>query len=340
MAKRIFIFLSISMVSIFLFQTLLFLGKTPSSDEGFKIVEIERGATFLQVTNRLDQEGLITDPVSFLLLGKITQNESKIKPGEYRLNQAIRPLHLLNTLVEGNVLAYKVVIPEGTSSKEIGMLLENAGLVGADVFYQVAHNKEIVRKLGFSGESLEGFLFPDTYHFTKQDSAEAIVSYMVAQFRAVFDESFEKQAKKLGMMREEVMTLASIIEKETGNPSERSTISGVFHNRLKQKMRLQSDPTVIFSLTNFDGNIRKKDLFNDSPYNTYRVAGLPPGPISNPGREAIYAALFPEDVDYIFFVSKNNGSHYFSKTLQEHNKAVRKYQLKQNDEVMCRNCTN
>ncbi len=321
-----------------LIQAYLFLQKPSSSEAIYRTIEIDTGATFIEVTRLLKQDELIASPISFRLLGKLTQNESRIKPGEYRLHRAMRPMEILDTLVQGDVLKYTVVIPEGTASREIGKILESAGLIDADLFYETAHNKVLIQSLGFEGDSLEGYLFPDTYHFTKQTSAEQVVGMMTRQFQAVYDKSFSEQAEKLGLSQQEVLTLASIIEKETGTPSERTIISGVFHNRLKRKMRLQSDPTVIFSLVDFDGDIRKKDLLNNSPYNTYRVAGLPPGPISNPGREAIYAALFPADVDYIFFVSKNNGEHHFSTTLREHNEAVRKYQRKENDEAMCRTC--
>lgn len=342
MLKRlilIFFFLIVLTVSVGAVQGYVFLQNTPSQEEVQRTIEIEPGATFLEVTGLLNREGLITSSFFFRLLGKITQNESKIKPGEYQLHRAMRPAEVLGYLVRGEVLVHRVVIPEGTSSREIGAILEKGNILKAETFYQTAQDREIVKRLGFEAETLEGYLFPDTYYFSKQTAPEKIVDQMTKKFRETYDEAFQKQADALGMNQREVITLASIIEKETGTPSERRIISGVFHNRLKQKMRLQSDPTVIFSLAHFDGDIKRKDLLNDSPYNTYRVTGLPPGPISNPGKEAIYAALFPANVDYLFFVSKNNGEHFFSKTLKEHNEAVRLYQLKQKDEAMCRGCT-
>ncbi len=338
MGKRVFTFLFILLIIAGLGKGFLVLQKPPSTEATESIVEIHSGATFLEVTHLLKENALITSPLAFRILGKFTKNESRIKPGEYRLHPAMTPSQILDKLVKGDVLKYRIVIPEGMNIKEIGEILEAADLVKAETFYETTRDKALIASLGIEADDLEGFLFPDTYHFTKQSSPDQFVRTMVRQFQMVYDESFSAQAEKLGMSQGEVVTLASIIEKETGAPFERTLISGVFHNRLQRKMRLQSDPTVIFSLTNFDGNIRKKDLMNDSPYNTYRVSGLPPGPIANPGRDAIYAALFPEEVDYLFFVSKNNGEHYFSKTLREHNAAVRKYQLKENDEAMCRNC--
>ncbi len=339
MKKRsAFIFLLLIM-GVGLFQSYRYIQKAPSSEEVYKTIEIESGATFTDVTALLEKEGLILSAFSFRLLGKVTQSESKIKPGEYLLHTAMRPAALLNALVRGDILTHRIVIPEGTASREIGAILAKSDILDAETFYQAAHDPVIIQKLGFNAKSLEGYLFPDTYYFAKKITVEKILQQMTQQFRNIYDDSFVKKAETLGMTQAEVITLASIIEKETGAAAERTTISGVFHNRLKRKMRLQSDPTVIFSLPDFDGDIRRKDLMYDSPYNTYRVKGLPPGPISNPGRESIYAALHPKQVDYIFFVAKNNGEHQFSVTLREHNRAVRKYQLKKKDEAMCHNCS-
>ena len=158
-------------------------------------------------------------------------------------------------------------------------------------------------------------------------SGEDVIRHMYGKFRAVFTPEFEKRARELGFSRREIVTLASIIEKETGDPGERPLISAVFHNRLKKGIRLQSDPTVIYGMWNrFDGNLRKRDLQEKTPYNTYRIGGLPAGPIANPGIDSIRAALYPADVDYLYFVSRNDGSHAFSGTLEEHNRNVWKYQ--------------
>jgi len=338
MIKRALLLLVFCALSVLSLQAFLFLEKPPSSRPFYKIVEINRGATFREASERLSREGLITSAASFRILGRLSRRDTQIKPGEYRLHSAMTPSEVLDVLVKGKVLEHRIVIPEGTASREIGALLEAEKLLQSSAFYEAAHNPELVAVLGFEGDDLEGYLFPDTYHFQKNTPAERIVRRMARQFQMIYDEGFQNQANALGLTQREVVTLASIIEKETGLGSERALISAVFHNRLKRKMRLQSDPTVIFSLVDFDGNLRRKDLFNKSPYNTYRVSGLPPGPISNPGRAAIYAALHPAETDDLFFVSRNNGSHYFSKTLAEHNRAVRKYQLMKNDEVMCRSC--
>ena len=290
------------------------------------------------MTGLLAEEGLITSEFSFRLFGKLTGQETQIKPGEYRLHRAMTPEALLETLVRGEILQYQVVIPEGKSLKEIAEILERAGLVEAEIFLAMGRDPQIIQALGFDGDSLEGFLFPETYRFTKQIPPDQIVARIASQFKLVYDDSYKKQASILGMTQREVVTLASIIEKETAVPEERIIVSAVFHNRLKKKMRLQSDPTVIFSLDNFNGNLTRKDLKHASPYNTYYVRGLPPGPIASPGRGAIHAALYPADVDYLYFVSKKNGTHYFSLTLKEHNAAVRKFQLGKKGKTACPSC--
>ncbi|MDP6626047.1 MAG: endolytic transglycosylase MltG, partial [Nitrospinota bacterium] len=194
-------------------------------------------------------------------------------------------------------------------------------------FIAMAFDPVIVKKLGFNAHSLEGYLFPDTYYFEKKISDYDILKKMVDAFRKkIMIQEIMVEAKKSNLSLHEIVTLASVIEKETGKEEERPLISAVFHNRLRKKMRLQSDPTVIYAIRNFDGNLRKKDLRIDSPYNTYRYAGLPPGPIANPGLSSIKTAMQPAKANYLYFVSKKDGEHKFSSTLKEHNQAVLKYQ--------------
>lgn len=307
---------------------LQFLNNPPSPVETYKVIEIAEGTPFSGASDLLKTEGLITSRVYFRLLGFWTGNEKKIKPGEYALHTAMRPMELLDLLVRGKILHHQVVIPEGSSARQIAKMLEAAKLADAEAFMKVVEDPTLMNEFGVEGESLEGYLFPDTYQFPKRTPPHDIIRRMVTQFQTIYDESFRRRADQLGMTQREVVTLASIVEKETGYPSERSLISAVFHNRLKKRMRLQSDPTVIFALTDFDGNIKKRDLGIASPYNTYRFIGLPPGPIANPGKESLYAALYPADVDYLYFVSKNDGTHFFSKNLREHNGAVNRYQRK------------
>ena len=193
-------------------------------------------------------------------------------------------------------------------------------------FIEAVRDPELIHSLGLEVQSLEGYLFPDTYFLTRSMSNQAVVRLLVSRLQETLTTEFRDRASAIGMSIHEVLTLASVIEKETGLSDERTLISGVFHNRLRRKIPLQSDPTVIYALEMFDGNLRKRDLTVDSPYNTYRVRGLPPGPIANPGAASIRAALFPATTSFLYFVSRNDGSHKFSSTLTEHNSAVRKYQ--------------
>ena len=220
-----------------------------------------------------------------------------------------------------------MTIPEGLTIPEIAQALEKSNIVTADDFLNAVAELAQSKEWGIPAESLEGYLFPETYSFRKGVSAESVAREMVntfyKQIATVAPDGFLDDPEAL----HEIVTLASIIEKETGAEHERKIISAVFTNRLKKNMLLQSDPTVIYALPKFDGNIRRKDLSYDSPYNTYKYPGLPPGPIASPGLGSLDAALSPASESYLYFVSKNNGEHHFSKTLREHNNAVRKYQL-------------
>ena len=222
---------------------------------------------------------------------------------------------------------YKLTIPEGLTITEIAGRIEKAGYCSRQAFIELCNDPQVVASFHIKGKSLEGFLYPDTYFFPGQTDCRTVAEAMVDRFKTVFTEEWRNRAKALGMNVYEVVTLASIIEKETGDASERPVIASVFHNRLKKKMRLESDPTVIYGIKNFDGNIRRIHLRTVTPYNTYQIKGLPAGPIANPGALAIKAALYPAETDYLFFVSKKDTTHYFSKTIKEHNRAVRKYQL-------------
>ncbi|MFY9269135.1 MAG: endolytic transglycosylase MltG [Candidatus Manganitrophaceae bacterium] len=327
MTKFLFTLLCLTLfVAVGAVGGLFFLNDPPSQAETYKVVEVPEGTTFSAVSDLLKREGLITNRVYFRLLGIWMQSEKKIKPGEYAFHTAMRPTEILDLMVRGKIVQHQVVIPEGATARQIARILEEAKLASSEAFLKVVEDPTLMSEVGIEGENLEGYLFPDTYQFAKRTPLRDIVRRMLMQFIMVYDESLRKRAEEIGMTQQEVMTLASIIEKETGHPSERALIAAVFHNRLKKKMRLQSDPTVIFAMADFNGNITKKDLSIPSPYNTYRFGGLPPGPIANPGKESLRAALYPAEVDYLYFVSRNDGTHFFSNTLREHNGAVNKYQ--------------
>jgi len=236
------------------------------------------------------------------------------------------PADILSKLLTGRVLLHTVTIPEGYTVNQIADALEERQITSRAELLRLASDKAFIKTLGIGAEAVEGYLFPDTYRFAKGTPAKDVIRTMVEQLDHIMTEEWQAKAKDMNLTVHQVLTLASVIEKETGSRDERPHISSVFHNRLKKRIPLQSDPTVIYGLPNFDGNLRKRDLSHASPYNTYRWAGLPPGPIANPGAESIRAALYPATSKYLYFVSRNDGTHHFSATLMEHNRAVEKYQ--------------
>ncbi|MDH4237146.1 MAG: endolytic transglycosylase MltG [Nitrospira sp.] len=297
-----------------------------SAQPPVKIVAIPEGTTFLRVAQILEREQLIKSRSSFMWLGKRLEAERKIRPGEYELNAAMPPTEILSKLMAGRVVLHSVTIPEGYTISQIADVFAAQGITDRTEFVRLAHDQSFVKTLGISADSVEGYLYPDTYRFPRPTAGKDIVKAMVDQLRYVLTTEWQARAKEMRMTTHQVLTLASVIEKETGAGEERPHIASVFHNRLKKRIPLQSDPTVIYGLPNFDGNLRKKDLSHPSPYNTYRWAGLPPGPIANPGADSIRAALYPMTTSDLYFVSKNNGTHQFSATLVEHNRAVEQYQ--------------
>jgi UPF0755 protein len=300
----------------------------PRDFEVHHVVEIPADASFTTVAGLLAQKGLIVSPFWFRVLGKIQGAERNIKPGEYDLHTRMRPPEILDALVKGKVIHYSVLIPEGFNASQVGKLLSELSLADDAAINRLVKDREFAKSLGVEGATLEGYLFPDTYYFSRHTRPEEILKAMVGRFQQVVSPELKGRAADLRMTEREVLTLASIIEKETGQEDERPLISAVFHNRLKKRFPLQSDPTVIYDIPNFDGNLTRAQLTTPSPFNTYMHPGLPPGPIANPGLKSIMAAMNPAPVPYLYFVSKNDGSHQFSSTLQEHNRAVDRYQKK------------
>lgn len=291
-----------------------------------QIVDIPPGTAFSQVSHLLHEKRLLGQEWFFRALGRVQQLDRKIIPGEYELHAGMRPTELLAKLVAGDVYEHAVTIPEGYNVVQIADILDQKGLADKDEILRLNRDAAFIASVNIEASTLEGYLFPDTYKFARYTPPEFIVRTFVSRFHEMVTPELHAQAQSMGMTLQEVLTLASVVEKETGLASERPLVSGVFHNRLRQNIPLQSDPTVIYALAFFDGNIRKADLSVNSPYNTYLVRGLPPGPIANPGLAAIEAALYPTPSDFVYFVSRNDGSHKFSATLAEHNKAVDRYQ--------------
>jgi UPF0755 protein len=300
----------------------------PQQIEIHHVVEIPPEASFKTVATLLGQNGLIASPFWFRVLGKIQGVERKVKPGEYDFHTRMRPAEILDALIKGRIIQYSVLVPEGLTARQISQLFSEAGVVDEEGITRLASDGTFAHSLGVPAAGLEGYLFPDTYFFPRRSKPEDVLKVMVARFRQVFTPDLQARAAQLRMTERQVITLASIIEKETGQADERALISAVFHNRLKKHFLLQSDPTVIYGLPDFNGNLTRADLIRPTPFNTYVHPGLPPGPIANPGLRSIMAALNPAQVDYLYFVSKNDGTHQFSATLQEHNRAVARYQKK------------
>lgn len=297
----------------------------PASAVGEITVLIPRGAGVRQIGRILAEHDLPTGDIRFLLLAKLTGNARRLKAGEYRFPPQATPLQILAMLQQGMMVRETATIPEGLTIDEIGALLAAEGWVDPQRFATLARDREFIRTQGLAVDSLEGYLFPDTYILTRGDTdAEEILALMTRRFLAVWQELAGGGTP--AMPRHQIVTLASIVEKETGDSAERPLIARVFLNRLSLGMRLQSDPTVIYGLTGFDGDLTTAHLRQATPYNTYVIDGLPPGPICNPGRAAMEAVMRPAVSTHLFFVSKNDGSHVFSTTLDEHNRAVNTYQ--------------
>lgn len=291
-----------------------------------QVIEILPGASFQKVARLLQKENLITHDWFFTSLARLTGQDKKIIPGEYEFHAGMRPTEILSRMVDGRVYYHSVTIPEGYTIAQIADLLDTKTLTDRTEFLRLTRDAELIRSFELNVPTLEGYLFPDTYFFTRPSRPEDIIRTLVHRFQEAFSPELQTRAAELDMTIQEVLTLASVIEKETGLAQERPLVSGVFHNRLRRNIPLQSDPTVIYALESFDGDLRKRDLVISSPYNTYRVRGLPPGPIANPGEASIRAALFPTPTDFVYFVSRNDGSHKFSSTLAEHNQAVEEFQ--------------
>jgi UPF0755 protein len=298
-----------------------------SGNDEIVLVNIPRGTPFAQVVNLLDQNGLLRSRLFFRGLGYFYNASQRVKAGEYEFTRAMPPGEILRKLVEGDVKKHPVVLPEGFTVSKIAARLAAEGLVEEKEFLRLARDKKFLATLNIPGTSVEGFLFPDTYTFERGLDAGAILAKMAGQFRAKVTAEMMAKAEAQKFTLLEWVTLASIIEKETGRKEEMPLVSAVFRNRLRIKMPLQSDPTVIYGIENFDGNLTRRHLERQNPYNSYLNRGLPPGPICNPGMDALTATLNPAPVHYFYFVSRNDGSHQFSATLAEHSRYVRKYQI-------------
>jgi UPF0755 protein len=298
----------------------------PMRDGMALTIIIPRRIGLERIENILIKNAVLHDDIRFGLLARITGKAHILKAGEYSFPPGLTPSQVLTLLTEGKIVQHPITIPEGTELIKIADILAADDWIDREKFLQLTRRPEFIKDLGLSIDSLEGYLFPDTYNLSRGNQNEAgIIRMMVEKFLETYREISHVE-KPQTLSRHEIVTLASIVEKETALNEERPLIARVFLNRLQQGMRLQADPTVLYNRPAASGSLTKRDLMTPTPYNTYLIPGLPRGPICSPGRASLEAVLHPTEEDFLYFVSRNNGSHYFSKTLAEHNRAVAKYQ--------------
>ena len=299
---------------------------SPVGGDAETLFVVEPGASLGSVARGLESRGLVRSAVVTEWAGRLCGVAGELRAGEYALSPSLSTRQILDRLVEGRVRTVEVVIPEGLAAHEIADRLEEAGLADAESFLAAVNDPALATELGIEAPSLEGYLYPETYHLARGLPPRAVVRALVEQFQSVWAE-IEPRATERGLDMRDVVTLASIVEKETGAPEERPLIASVFLNRLARGMRLESDPTTIYGIPDFDGNLTRQHLEDASnPYNTYQIAQLPPGPIASPGADSLRAVVEPAESEYLFFVSRNDGTHVFSRTYREHTNAVNRYQ--------------
>jgi UPF0755 protein len=286
-----------------------------ASEEQF--VDIPSGLSTRAIGDRLVAAGVVRDSLTFRAALWKSGRDTRLKAGEYHFDAPMTPVAVIDKLRRGDVFVIHITFPEGLNVFEMAKIFESKGFGPAKSFVE-------------AGRSLEGFLFPETYALSRHTDAPKLVHQMNEAFERTLTPEMRAAAEARGLSIQQLVTLASIVEKETGNPSERPIVASVYENRLRIGMALQCDPTVIYALElagRYDGNIRRDDLQFDSPYNTYKYPGLPPGPIASPGRASLDAVVHPMETEYLYFVSRNDGSHVFAATLAEHNRNVQRYQV-------------
>jgi UPF0755 protein len=313
----------VATVGLFHFWLFLRLPAKPVPEKKQFFIPRKTGA--FGVARLLESKGVIRNSSEFYLLGFLKHSLYRLQAGEYAFSTLDRPEQVLEKIVDGKVVIYVITLPEGSTLQDIAGIVAKQGLAHFSQIIGAAKNARLAGSLKIKSNALEGYLFPDTYRFKKPVPGTAIVARMVARFWQELPPGWQNQGKQLGMSLNQIVTMASIVEKEAKVDSERPIIAGVFYNRLKIGMPLQSDPTAVYDLPGFSGPITPADLKRQSPYNTYRIKGLPPGPICSPGKKSIIAALNPAKVPYLYFVSNNDGTHHFSVTGEDHQRAVSHY---------------
>ena len=296
-----------------------------------QFVEIPPGSSQAAMGRRLAEVGVVRDETVFRAAVWMRGAGRRLQAGEYRFDSPMSPADVVDKIRRGDVFLQPITFREGLTIRQMGELYEARGFGPGSEFIAAARNGKRAAAFDSQAADLEGYLFPDTYTMPRRATAAQLVERMVAGFEKVLTADLRAQAAVRGLSVRDLVTLASLVEKETGKAEERPLVSAVYHNRLKIRMALYCDPTVIYALERagrYTGDLTREDLQFDSPYNTYRYAGLPPGPIAAPGRASLEAAANPADVPYLYFVSRNDGSHVFANTLDEHNRNVYEFQKK------------
>jgi UPF0755 protein len=292
-------------------------------------VDLPAGTSVSGMAERLAAAGVVRDALAFRLAARLSGQERRLQAGEYRFSDAAAPGEIVDRLARGDVFVLPITFREGLTVREMAEVFADSGLGTVEEFRAASMRAELIRDLDARADDLEGYLFPSTYTVSRGTTADQLVGAMVREFTRAFDADLRAEAEAKSLSVRDVVTLASVVERETAVPAERPMVAGVFLNRLRIGMPLQTDPTVIYAMMRvgrWTGNITRNDLQMDHPYNTYRNRGLPPGPIAAPGRASLEAVLRPADVPYLYFVSRNDGTHVFSATLAEHNRAVSEWQ--------------
>ena len=303
----------------------LFLYLPGKPDREVRQVLVSPGMGAAAIARLLYAEGIVASARDFYWLCSARHLGTRLRAGEYAFSPLSTPGQVLERLIQGDVIKHRVTLPEGTTLRNVVQLLAGLGWITEPEILHLAEDENYIRSLGISAVSLEGYLFPDTYYFERTQDASKMLELMVREFWRQFPDKWRERARERGLTIHEVITLASMVEKEARVDAERPLVAAVFLNRLRSHMPLQSDPTAVYDLADFSGAITAPHLQRQSPYNTYLRKGLPPGPICSPGAKSMQAVLYPEDVPYLYFVSNNDGTHHFSTTLTEHNAAVQNY---------------
>ncbi len=296
-----------------------------------QFVEIPPGSGPATMGKRLADAGVVRSAAAFRIAVWMSGAGRRLQAGEYRFDAPLSAMQVVDKIRRGDVFIKPITFPEGLTLRQMSELYESRGFGTAVDFVHAARDTSPIADLDPKAQNLEGYLFPETYSLRRDTTPKQLVTQMVAAFRKALTAEMQQKAEARGWTVRELVTLASLVEKETAKPEERPLVAAVYVNRLKIDMALYCDPTVIYALERvgrYTGNLTREDLKVDSPYNTYRYPGLPPGPIASPGRASLEAAASPADVPYLYFVSRNDGSHVFATTIDEHNRNVYEYQKK------------